>query len=107
MHQLILLLHILTAAALVALVLVQNGKGADMGSNFGGGASSTVFGSVGQVSFLVKLTTCLAIIFFATSLGLAYLGSHSAKPVKTLSNGGITQLTPPVAPKTPSKKVTQ
>ena len=78
MQQLILILHVLVAIGLVALVLVQQGKGADVGAAFGAGASNTMFGSQGSTSFLVKITCLLAAIFFATSLTLGYMAARQA-----------------------------
>ncbi|MGQ3888345.1 preprotein translocase subunit SecG [Legionella sp. CNM-1927-20] len=75
MYQLILMIHVLVAIALIGLVLIQHGKGADIGAAFGSGASNTVFGSQGTGSFLFKLTGGLALIFFITSLTLSYLVS--------------------------------
>jgi len=75
MYQFILMLHVLIAMVLIGLVLIQHGKGADIGASFGSGASSTVFGSQGTGSFLFKLTGGLALAFFATSLTLSYLVS--------------------------------
>jgi len=79
MQPLIIVLHVLTCISLIALVLVQQGKGADIGAAFGGGASNTVFGSPGASSFLFKLTGVLAAVFFATSLGLSYIASQHEK----------------------------
>ena len=79
MQQIILLVHILVAIAVIALVLMQHGKGADAGAAFGSGASQTMFGSAGSLPFLVKVTAILAAIFFATSLGLGYLTAQQAK----------------------------
>ncbi len=79
LQQIILVLHVLVAVAIIALVLVQHGKGADIGATFGGGASNTVFGSQGSGSFLLKLTGFLAIVFFATSLILGYLANSHYK----------------------------
>ncbi|MCK0715072.1 preprotein translocase subunit SecG [Chromohalobacter sarecensis] len=73
----VLLVHVAIAIALVVLVLLQQGKGADAGASFGGGASQTVFGSQGSGNFLAKLTGVLAAVFFATSLGLAYMVSQA------------------------------
>lgn len=73
MYQFILALHILVSVALVALVLIQHGKGADIGASFGSGASNTVFGSQGTGSFLFRATAGLALVFFCTSLSLSYL----------------------------------
>ncbi len=73
MLTIILVVHILVAIALIGLVLIQRGKGADIGAAFGSGASQTVFGSRGSASFLTRTTAVLATIFFVTSLSLAYL----------------------------------
>lgn len=79
MYQIILGVHILIAVVLVALVLLQQGRGAGMGSAFGSGASQTVFGSRGSVSFLFKVTVTLAALFFTTSLTLGYIVSQQMK----------------------------
>ncbi len=71
-------LHVLIALAIIGLVLLQHGKGADMGSGFGGGASSSLFGATGSANFLSRATAVLATLFFVTSLGLAYLASNKA-----------------------------
>ena len=84
MQPLILILHVLVAVFLVVLVLLQHGKGADIGATFGSGASNTMFGSVGATPFLMKITITLATIFFATSIGLSYLASQSALTVPTV-----------------------
>jgi len=70
-------LHVMVCLVLVIVVLLQHGKGADIGAVFGGGASSTVFGSRGAGNFLTKLTTASALIFMVTSMSLAYLASTS------------------------------
>ncbi len=91
-----MILHVLVAIAIIALVLMQHGKGADIGATFGSGASNTMFGSQGSLPFLVKVTAVLAAIFFATSLGLGYMiGRESraqgsdvnaiSRPVKTVT----------------------
>ncbi|MDF1645708.1 MAG: preprotein translocase subunit SecG [Legionellaceae bacterium] len=71
MYQIFLVLHVLVAMTLVGLVLMQHGKGADIGAAFGSGASGTVFGSQGVGSFLFKLTAGLALTFFVTSVSLS------------------------------------
>ena len=73
MEQLILIVHVLAALAIIGLIMIQQGKGADVGASFGSGASQTVFGSEGSGNVLTKATTMLAILFFATSLGLAWV----------------------------------
>ncbi len=92
MYQLILMIHVLVALTLIGLVLIQHGKGADIGASFGSGASSTVFGSQGTGGFLFKLTGGLAMAFFVTSLTLSYMvttqfqkAEHSAIPETTKS----------------------
>jgi len=80
LETLVLVVHVLAALAIIGLVLVQQGKGADMGSGFGGGASNTVFGSVGTGNFLTRTTTAIAVAFFLTSFGLAFFAkAHSVE----------------------------
>ena len=67
LETLVVVVHVVIAVALVGLVLIQQGKGADAGAAFGGGASQTVFGSQGSGSFLTRMTTFMAVIFFVTS----------------------------------------
>jgi preprotein translocase subunit SecG len=71
-----IVMHVVIALAIIGLVLLQHGKGADMGSGFGGGASSSLFGATGSANFLSRATAILATIFFALSLALAYLATH-------------------------------
>jgi len=93
MQQLILALHVLVSIAIIALVLMQHGKGADVGAAFGSGSSQTMFGSVGGMSFLMKMTTLLGAMFFATSLSLSYLSAQAAKQShQTSLQGQITKL---------------
>jgi len=85
MLTLILVVHILAAVGIVVFVLLQHGKGADMGAAFGSGSAGSLFGSAGAANFLSRTTGILAAIFFATSLGLTYF--HAAPT----STGGVTQ----------------
>jgi preprotein translocase subunit SecG len=78
LETVLLLLLVVDAIALGVLVLLQQGKGADIGAAFGSGSANTVFGSAGSASFLAKLTTWLAIGFFVISFGLAYLAKERA-----------------------------
>jgi preprotein translocase subunit SecG len=73
----ILILHVLAAAAMIGLVLLQHGKGADMGAAFGSGASGSLFGASGSANFLSRATAILAAVFFLTSLGLTYISSST------------------------------
>ena len=77
MQQILLIVQILITVALVAIVLLQQGRGADAGASFGGGSSGSLFGARGPASFLSRLTAGLAALFFANSLALAYISSHS------------------------------
>src|SRR5688500_3171743 len=76
LHSAVVIFHVLIAAAIVALVLLQRGKGADAGAGFGAGASGTVFGARGSASFLSRTTATLAALFIGTSLVLAYMGGR-------------------------------
>lgn len=76
MQTIILIIHVLLAAGMVVLILLQQGKGADAGAAFGGGASGTVFGAQGSGNFLSKTTGFLATSFFITSLVLAAIAGH-------------------------------
>jgi preprotein translocase subunit SecG len=69
------IVHVLIALAIIGLVLLQHGKGADMGSGFGGGASGSLFGATGSANFLSRTTAVLATLFFITSLALAYVAT--------------------------------
>jgi len=79
LHTTVLVLHVLIAAAIVGLVLLQRGKGADAGAGFGAGASGTVFGARGSASFLSRTTAMLAALFIATNLALAYMGGRKTE----------------------------
>ncbi len=74
--NLILVVQLLSALAMIGLVLVQHGKGADMGASFGSGASGSLFGATGSANFLSRTTAVCATLFFVCTLGLAYFGSH-------------------------------
>jgi len=85
MYQIIMIIHVLTAICLIALVLVQQGKGATMGAAFGSGASQTVFGSRGSGSFLLKVTISFVALFFATSIFLNRMVTASIKQENQIS----------------------
>ncbi len=79
MMTLLLVLHFMVCFVLIAVVLLQRGKGADLGAALGGGGANTVFGSRGAGNFLTRLTTGSAILFMLTSLSLAYLGTQQSE----------------------------
>jgi preprotein translocase subunit SecG len=88
-ETLLLGLHVVVAAALIGFVLLQHGKGADMGAAFGSGSSGSLFGAAGSANFLSRTTAVLATIFFLSSLGLTYLASNrvSAGPGDVMRQG--------------------
>jgi len=85
LFNLIVVLQVLSALAIIGLVLVQHGKGADMGAAFGSGASGSLFGASGSSNFLSKSTAVAAAIFFASTLTLAYFGT--SRPAASVSGG--------------------
>src|SRR5687767_13678404 len=110
--------HVVVALAIIGLVLLQHGKGADRGSGFGGGSSGSLFGATGSANFLSRTTAVLATLFFLSSLGLAYLATSRPKegggtvmdrgakqlPAKPAADG---QPAPEKAPSQPGKEVPQ
>ncbi len=107
MEVALLVVHVLVSLALIGFILIQHGKGADAGASFGGGGAQTVFGSAGSATFLTRTTKWLAVVYFSTSLGLAYLarveaeGDNSAlvseTPAPAAATGDV-----PAAPAAPS-----
>jgi len=96
MYQFILFIHVFIGVCIVALVLVQQGKGATMGAAFGSGASQTIFGSRGSGSFLFRLTIGLAAAFFITSIVLNSIATHAFKQEKVITFAPKQQTTPAV-----------
>src|SRR5688572_21852384 len=103
LHSAVVIAHLLIAAAIVALVLLQRGKGADAGAGFGAGASGTVFGARGSASFLSRTTATLAALFIATSLTLAYLGGRTPEaPKSVIDRVGLPETAPELPAGTPA-----
>ena len=104
----VLVLHVLTALAVCGFVLLQHGKGADMGAAFGSGSSGSLFGAAGSANFLSRTTAILATVFFVTSVALTYFGSqHSGGPQGVMEKGlmergvmdkGVTERAVPAKP---------
>jgi preprotein translocase subunit SecG len=96
----LIIIHVIVCIALIMIVLLQTGKGADMGAAFGGGGSQTLFGSTGASTFLSKATTAAAVVFMLTSLALAYLSSHgtSGSSIMTDTTAPIEEQAAPAAP---------
>ena len=86
MEIFLLAIHVIAAAAILVLVLLQHGKGADMGAAFGTGSAGSVFGAAGSANFLSRATGVAATVFFATSVALTYVGAH-----RTSTTGGVMQ----------------
>lgn len=108
MTTILTIVHVLVSFFLVAIVLLQQGKGADMGAAFGGGSSQTVFGADGPVSLLGKVTTAAAVIFMITSLTLAYQSSHNNASVMTKAPAAVKEVekkAEPLAPQLIETKV--
>ncbi len=110
MEIILLTIHIISAICLIGFILIQQGKGSEVGASFGAGASQTIFGSQGSGSFLTRITAILVTIFFITSLALGYLVSHhkSHESIEELlKKAGEVQETPNTVlpkPKSPSPK---
>jgi len=79
MEILILVIHVFAALGIIGLVLLQHGKGADVGAAFGSGASGSLFGAAGSANFLSRVTAILAVVFFLSSLGLTYLSTRKTE----------------------------
>jgi preprotein translocase subunit SecG len=94
MELVILVVHVLVALAIIGLVLLQHGKGADMGAAFGSGASGSLFGSTGSANFLSRTTAILAALFFASSLTLTYFTANKSHDKGVMA----TQKTVPATP---------
>lgn len=107
LKTLIIVLQLLSAFGVIGLVLLQHGKGADMGAAFGSGASGSLFGATGSANFLSRTTAVLAAVFFISTLTLTYLGSYKSAPSAGLLGGAAATLpaTSSAAPATGSAPV--
>ena len=100
MESILLVLHLLVAVAICGFVLLQHGKGADMGAAFGSGSSGSLFGAAGSANFLSRTTAILAAVFFASSLGLTWLASRHTG-VSGVMQQGVMEKMAPKAPDLP------
>jgi preprotein translocase subunit SecG len=89
---LLIVVQVISAIAIIVLVLLQHGKGADMGAAFGGGASGSLFGATGSANFLSRSTAVVATVFFIATLGLAYAGTAVKRPAT--GGGGVMETMP-------------
>ena len=92
METLVWVVHILTAVVLVGLVLMQHGKGADMGAAFGSGSAGSLFGSGGSANFLSRSTAVAATVFFITSLTLTYFYAHPSQPQGVMDRAEVSKV---------------
>jgi len=90
LKTLIIVVQVLSALGVIGLVLLQHGKGADMGAAFGSGASGSLFGATGSANFLSRTTAILATLFFIATLALTYLGSYKSQPSAGVLGGVAT-----------------
>lgn len=94
MQIIVLVIHVLAGLGVIGLVLLQHGKGADMGAAFGGGASGSLFGATGSANFMSRATGILAATFFCTSLALAYLATSQSKVSHSVMDGAVNKVVP-------------
>src|SRR4030095_10130535 len=100
-EKIMFVVQILVAIALCGLILLQHGKGADMGAAFGSGSSGSLFGAAGSANFLSRTTAILATVFFLPSVGLTFFGSIKGKPSGVMDQQGVMERMAPAAPKAP------
>jgi preprotein translocase subunit SecG len=106
LQTVVIVVHIIAALVIIGLVLLQHGKGADMGASFGGGSAGSLFGATGSANFLSRTTAVVATIFFLTSLGMAFIATHKPRTGGGVMEGVTLPSGPavpvPVAPPSPS-----
>lgn len=94
LYSIVITLHILAGLTVIGLVLIQHGKGADMGAAFGSGASGSLFGASGSANFLSRATAILAAVFFVTSLALSYIATARPKTGGSVMDSAPAQTAP-------------
>ena len=105
LESFLLVIHLVVAVVVCGLVLLQHGKGADMGAAFGSGSSGSLFGAAGSANFLSRTTAVLAAVFFVSSLGLTYLGSMHTKAKDVMQQGVMSDVPAPKGADVPSTPV--
>jgi preprotein translocase subunit SecG len=98
MHILLLVLHVLAALGIIGLVLLQHGKGADVGAAFGSGSAGSVFGAAGSANFLSRATAILALVFFLTSMSLTYFTTRKADTEGVMGGANVPAQSVPAQP---------
>src|SRR5438874_3124946 len=107
LEPVVLVAHLIIAAAVCGFVLMQHGKGADMGAAFGSGSSGSLFGAAGSANFLSRTTAVLATVFFLSSLGLTYFGATRSGPTDIMKQGVTETVPAPAAKETKASDVPQ
>ena len=102
MFNILLVIQIIASLTIISLVLLQQGKGADMGSSFGGGSAGSLFGATGAANFLSRATKWAAVVFFITTIGLAYVSNRGTRGQDTGVMQNFTQTPPSSTPATPA-----
>ena len=102
LETILLVIHLLVAVAVCGFVLLQHGKGADMGAAFGSGASGSLFGAVGSANFLSRTTAVLATVFFLSSLGLTWFATTRTGPKSVIQQGVMESIPAPKASDVPA-----
>ena len=97
LQTVLLILHVLVALAICGFVLLQHGKGADMGAAFGSGSSGSLFGAAGSANFLSRTTAILAAVFFASSLGLTWFAASHGGPTGAMPQGVMEKMAPKIS----------
>ncbi len=105
MELLVLIVHVIVAAGIIALVLIQHGKGADVGAAFGTGSAGSVFGSAGSANFLSRLTAVLAVVFFLSSMGLTWISTKRGVNKGVMGSPATTPAAPDKVPGAPDVPV--
>jgi preprotein translocase subunit SecG len=109
LHTIILTVHIIAGLSVIGFVLLQHGKGADMGAAFGSGASGSLFGATGSANFLSRVTAVLAAVFFLTSLALSYIATSAPRASGSVMDAAPVQAAPaapaPAAPDSKAKDI--
>lgn len=102
LFPLLIAIQVISALTIVGLVLLQQGKGADMGSSFGSGSAGSIFGAAGSANFFSRMTKWVAVAFFASTLGLAYVGAGGAQKAAPTDSGSVMEGFAPVPSATPT-----
>lgn len=102
LFPLLIAIQVISALTIIGLVLLQQGKGADMGSSFGSGSAGSIFGAAGSANFFSRMTKWAAVVFFASTLGLAYVGAGGTQKAAPTDSGSVMEGFAPVPSAAPT-----